>query len=253
MAKTRSGRSNTASATVATDDVLELLGEDYGPVEWTPRFDPASELVSTILSQHTSDVNSERAFENLMNTFGSLEAVAQASVVDIEEAIRLGGLARVKAPRIKAALKQVVDDVGSFDLSFLSEMPLEEAKAWLKNIPGIGPKTAAIILCFSMGLPAMAVDTHVYRVSKRLGLIGPKVTADQAHDILESSVASEDVLAFHTYLIQHGRQVCKAQRPRCGQCALSWGCPSRHLFEQGAPVKTRGKRRSAKSSSATPA
>ena len=231
---------------------MELLGKDYGPAVWIPRFDPASELVSTILSQHTSDVNSERAFENLMNTFGFLEAVAQASVEDIEEAIRLGGLARVKAPRIKAALKQVIDDVGSFDLSFLSEIPLEEAKAWLKNIPGIGPKTAAIILCFSLGLPAMAVDTHVFRVSKRLGLIGPKVTADQAHDILESSVASEDVFAFHTYLIQHGRQVCKAQRPRCGQCVLSWGCPSRHLFEQAAPGKTTRKRGPAISGSAKP-
>ena len=165
---------------------MDLLGKEYGHIEWVSRYDPASELVFTILSQHTSDVNSTRAFENLMRTFGSLENIASAPVEKIEEAIRMGGLARTKAPRIKAILNQIVDEIGSYDLSFLAEMPLDEAKAWLKRIPGIGPKTAAIILCFSLGLPAMPVDTHIFRVSKRLGLIRPKVTADQAHDILEA-------------------------------------------------------------------
>jgi endonuclease-3 len=121
--------------------------------------------------------------------------------------------------------------VGSYDLSFLAEMPLSEAKAWLKDLPGIGPKTAAIILCFSLGLPAMPVDTHIYRVSRRLGLIGPKVSADAAHDILEPMVAPEDVFAFHVYLIRHGRAVCKAQRPQCSRCVLASSCPSRRLFE----------------------
>jgi endonuclease-3 len=208
---------------------MSTLGEEYGPVEWDPRYDPASELVFTILSQHTSDVNSERAFNKLMDTFGSLEAVAAAPVEQIEDAIRVGGLARVKAPRIKAILKQVADEVGSYDLSFLRELPLGEAKAWLRRLPGVGPKTAAIVLCFSLGMPAMPVDTHIYRVARRLGLIGPKVNADQAHDILETMVPPEDVFAFHMYLIRHGRQVCKAQRPRCDSCALAWGCPSRGL------------------------
>ena len=210
---------------------MELLGKEYGPVEWTPRYDPAAELVYTILSQHTSDVNSERAFLSLTERFGSLENICEAPVEQIEDAIRRGGLAKTKAPRIKAILRQIADEVGSYDLSFLAEMPLDEAKSWLKRLPGIGPKTAAIILCFSFGLPAMPVDTHIFRVSKRLGLIGPKVTADQAHDILEVMVAEEDVFAFHMYLIRHGRQVCKAQRPRCETCALSWGCPSRRVFE----------------------
>ena len=161
-------------------EVMDALIPEYGPFHWEPRYDPASELVYTILSQHTSDINSERAFNNLMTTFGSLEAIASADVAQIEDAIRRAGLFRVKAPRIKRVLNEILDEVGSFDLSFLAEMPLEEAKDWLKRFNGIGPKTAAIILCFSLGLPAMPVDTHIYRVSRRLGLIGPKVTADQA-------------------------------------------------------------------------
>ncbi len=217
----------TSDATVSARDVMELLGREYGPIHWGPRLDPMSELVSTILSQHTSDLNSERAFRKLMETFGSFEAIAEAPVEQIEEAIRMGGLARMKAPRIKAVLRQIREEVGSFDLSFLKDMPLQEAKAWLRRLPGVGPKTAAIILCFAFGMPAMPVDTHIYRVSRRLGLIGPKVSADDAHDILESMVPPEDVFAFHMYLINHGRRVCKAQRPRCGQCALAWGCPSR--------------------------
>ncbi len=211
--------------------IMESLGAEYGPVRWAPRYDPASELVYTILSQHTSDVNSHRAFGSLMNHFGSIEAVADAPVEEIEESIRMGGLAKVKAPRIKETLRIVRERVGSYDLSFLAEMPMPEAKAWLKDLPGIGPKTAAIILCFSLGMPAMPVDTHIYRVSKRLGLIGRKVSADAAHDILEPMVEPESVFAFHVYLIRHGRAVCKARRPLCNRCVLASGCPSRPLFE----------------------
>lgn len=215
---------------VTIDDVMGLLSKEYGPFEWMPRHDPASELVSTILSQHTSDINSGRAFDNLMAVFGSLEAVATADVPDIEDAIRMGGLARVKAPRIKAVLNQVLREIGNFDLSFLGEMPLDDAKAWLKRLDGIGPKTAAIILCFSLGMPAMPVDTHIYRVSKRLELIGARVNAEKAHDVLESKVRPEDVFDFHLYLINHGRRVCKALRPLCDDCVLAWGCPSRAGF-----------------------
>ena len=219
---------------VTVGDVLELLSQEYGPFERTPRHDPASELVSTILSQHTSDVNSGRAFDNLMETFGSLEAIAAAEASDIEDAIRMGGLARVKAPRIKAVLNQVQREIGNFDLSFLGEMPLGEAKAWLKRLDGIGPKTAAIILCFSLGMPAMPVDTHIYRVSKRLGLIRAGVNAEKAHDVLEAKVRPEDVFDFHLYLINHGRRVCKALRPLCDRCVLAWGCPSRAGFAKKA-------------------
>ena len=220
-------RRPSAAKRARAAEVMRLLSGEYGPFEWEPRYDPASELVYTILSQHTSDVNSHRAFRSLMETFGSLEAVANAEVGEIEDAIKSAGLFRVKAPRIKAVLERVRAEVGSFDLSFLGEMKLEEAKEWLRRLDGVGPKTAAIILCFSLGMPAMPVDTHIFRVSKRLGLIGVKVNADQAHDVLEPMVEPEDVFAFHLYLINHGRQVCKAQRPRCGECVIAEGCPSR--------------------------
>ena len=223
---------------VVVADVMLLLGPEYGPFEWEPRYDPASELVYTILSQHTSDINSERAFKNLMATFGSLEDIAIASVGDIEDAIRMGGLAKVKAPRIKAVLNQLFEELSSFDLMFLKDMPLDEAKAWLTRLDGIGPKTAAIILCFSLGMPAMPVDTHIYRVSQRLGFVGKKISAEKAHDVLEAKVEPEDVFDFHLYLINHGRQVCKALRPRCDRCVLAWGCPSRAAFERKAK-KTR--------------
>ena len=213
---------------------MTYLGPEYDPVEWKPRYDPAWELVYTILSQHTSDINSERAFKSLRARYESLDDIAAAPTAEIEDAIRSGGLARIKAPRIKAILQQIEEELGSFDLSFLGEMRLDEAKDWLKHLPGVGPKTAAIILCFSLGMPAMPVDTHIYRVSKRLGLIGPKVTAEKAHDILEAKVAPDDVFAFHMYLIRHGRQVCKAQRPRCEGCVLGWACPSRDSFQASA-------------------
>ena len=227
--------SHSEPAQVTAQDVMERLGDRYGSVERERRYDPASELVYTILSQHTSDINSERAFNNLLATFGTVEGIAAAPVDEIEDAIRMGGLARVKAPRIKAILDKVAEDVGSFDLSFLGEMPLADAKEWLKALPGVGPKTAAIVLCFALGMPAMPVDTHIYRVSKRLGLIDQKTNAEKAHDILEPMVAEDDVFAFHMYLIRHGRDTCKAQRPRCDECVLSWGCAWLNAASSAAP------------------
>ncbi|MBI4339142.1 MAG: endonuclease III [Chloroflexi bacterium] len=198
----------------------------YGPLRWNPRREPVPELIVTILSQHTSDLNAERAYEKLISAFGSLEAVARADESVIAEAIRNGGLANQKAPRIKGALTRILEQRGALDLAFLEGMPLKEAKAWLLAMPGVGKKTAAIVLCFSFGMPAMAVDTHVHRVAKRLGLIGPRVTADQAHDLLEAMVPPEDVYRFHVYLITHGRRVCKAPRPRCEVCPLAGVCPT---------------------------
>ncbi|MBI2856373.1 MAG: endonuclease III [Chloroflexi bacterium] len=180
----------------------------------------------TILSQHTSDVNALKAYQSLLDALGPWERVAQAESEDIARAIWIGGLSRVKAPRIKAVLQAVQEKRGNLDLHFLKELPLPEAKAWLRELPGVGPKTAAIVLCFALGMPAMPVDTHIYRVSKRLGFIGDKTSADQAHDILEGAVAPEQVFAFHVYLITHGRRVCKARRPMCQVCVLKEGCPS---------------------------
>ena len=238
----RSLAKDRQSAPADIPRLVRLMAERYGPFPEEPRLDPAHEVVFTILSQHTSDTNSARAFSLLKEKFGTLEAVARAKVADIEEAITPGGLARIKAPRIKEVLNLVLELNGSLDLSFLREMPLEEAKAWLRQLPGIGPKSAGIILSFSLGLPAMAIDTHIYRVCRRLALIGPKVTADKAHGILEAAVDPDQVFQFHLSFITHGRQVCKAQRPHCWECVVASDCPSRNQFmaeEQGS-VGARG-------------
>jgi endonuclease-3 len=211
----------------ASEEVFDILATAYGEVEHRPRLDGTSELVWTILSQHTSDLNAGRAFDALTDTYPTWEALLDAPTGDIVNVIRGGGLAQQKAPRIQEVLSQVRERTGGFDISHLAEMPLADAKAWLQALPGVGPKTAGVVLAFALGMPAMAVDTHIHRVSGRLALIGPKVTADEAHDVLERSIAPERVFGFHVYLITHGRRVCKAQRPLCGHCALSQRCPSR--------------------------
>jgi endonuclease-3 len=209
---------------------IQMMTEQYGPFDQEPRLPPTDEMVFTILSQHTSDINSSRAYRRLMESFETLDDVAAADVPAIEKAIAPGGLAKIKAPRIKAVLNRVLELNGSLDLSFLREMPLNEAKAWLRQLPGIGPKSAGIVLSFSLGMPAMAIDTHIYRVSQRLGIIGPKVSADKAHDILEEKIEPEEVFNFHVSYINHGRQVCRAQRPLCPQCVVGGICPSRKKF-----------------------
>ena len=217
---------------LSTSQVLEVLEGEYAPQPWEPRYDAMRELVFTILSQHTSDRNSERAFARLMQTFGTLEAVAQGDVEVIVQCITGGGLASIKAPRIKQVLNLIMERCGALDLSFLREMPLEEAKRWLRELPGIGPKSAAIILCFSLGMPAMAVDTHVHRVIKRLGLVGPKTDVDKSQELLEKMVEPQQVYPLHVTLITHGRRVCKALRPLCHQCVLAQSCPSRAFYQQ---------------------
>ena len=238
------------------EEAIRLMTEAYGPFPEEPRLDPIHELTFTILSQHTSDINSERAFRSLMQRFGSLDAVVDADVSEIEEAISGGGLAKIKAPRIKEVLSKIVELNGSLDLSFLREMPLADAKAWLRQLPGIGPKSAGIILSFSLGMPAMAIDTHIYRVSQRLAFIGPKVSADKAHDVLEEAVKPEQVYPFHQAFINHGRQVCRAQRPRCEECIVGHGCPSRKGFlkaaEKEARAAERAKARSSRKTNTPP-
>ncbi len=204
--------------------IHNLLLEAYGPRTWHPRLDPVGELVSTILSQNTSDVNRDRAFHRLRERFPTWEEVRDGEVAAIAEAIRPAGLSQIKAPRIKAALQTITDYRGELSLDFLAEMPMDEARSWLVGIKGVGPKTAAIVLCFAFGRPAFPVDTHVHRVARRLGLIGPKVSREKAHERLEALVPPEDCYAFHLNLIAHGRQICKAQRPRCRECLLREHC-----------------------------
>ncbi len=207
-------------------EISRLLAREYGRPVWQARRDPVSELVAVILSQNTSDVNSQRAFENLIGSFGRWEDVAKASAAEIERVIRSGGLSRVKADRIRKILQTILKQRGALDLSFLASMPLEEAKAWLRMLPGVGPKTVACVLLFALGRPAMPVDTHVYRVSRRLGLIGKGVSVERAHEILDGIVPPEDVYAFHINMVKHGRKVCRARRPDCPGCVLRGLCPS---------------------------
>lgn len=249
--RSRTGGSGRRRPSIPIPEAIRLMTEEYGPFPEEPRLDPVHELTFTILSQHTSDTNSERAFRSLMQRFGTLEEVAKGEVEEIETAVSVGGLAKIKAPRIKEVLTRIIELNGSLDLSFLREMPLDEAKAWLRQLPGIGPKSAGIILSFSLGMPAMAIDTHIYRVSQRMGLIGPKVTADKAHDLLENAVEPEQVYPFHQAFINHGRMVCKAQRPRCPECVVAHGCPSGKKFiaaaEREARATARAKSRGTKS------
>ena len=239
---TRKARSKAPSVPALTaSEVLAALYKEYGPFSTEPRYDPISEVVYTILSQHTSDINSERAFNQLMDDFGSLEQVAEADPELIARSIKMGGLATIKAPRIKQVLNLILERRGSLDLHFLKDLPLGEAKAWLRELPGIGPKTAGVILCFALGMPAMAVDTHIYRISKRLGLIGPKTNYEQSHDILEQAVSPEDVHSLHMTLINHGRRVCKAPRPLCQRCVLAYGCPSKELGDKVPPKASKAK------------
>lgn len=200
--------------------VNQRLNESYGPRERYSARDPLEELILTILSQNTSDRNSGRAWRSLQLRYRSWEAVLAADTSELYEAIKSAGLGNIKAPRIQSVLQEIFDRRGSFDLHFLRELPMAEAKRWLTSLPGIGPKTAACVLCFACDMPALPVDTHVHRVSQRLGLIGPKVGADAAHDLLEQAVPPDDVYAFHVNMILHGRQICHAQRPECGRCPL---------------------------------
>jgi endonuclease-3 len=212
--------------------VHRLLIEEYSQREWRPRLDPLSELIFTILSQNTSDVNRDRAWERLKERFPTWESVLAADATEIADAIRPGGLADIKAPRIQEALRAIKReqrpelDEGrdEFTLDFLAEMEVDEARRWLTSLNGVGPKTAAIVLLFSLGKPAFPVDTHVHRVSRRLGLIGPKTSREQAHEVLEELLPPEIYYTFHLNLIAHGRGVCQARRPRCETCVLQEHC-----------------------------
>jgi len=205
-------------------DVHNKLIETFGPVDWRPPLSPVDELVSTILSQSTTDLNRDRAFNRLEAHFGSWEAVMNGDVADIETAIRVAGLSRQKAPRIKAALQFVFDSQGELSLDFLKEMPAAEARGWLTQMYGVGIKTASIILLFSLDMPAFPVDTHVHRITKRLGLIPPKASAEKAHYILEKALPPETYFDAHLNLIRLGREICRARKPECEACPLKEMC-----------------------------
>jgi endonuclease-3 len=202
------------------------LLKHFGSLEPPRRSDPLEELVLTVLSQNTSDANSFRAYGSLRARFPTWEALAAARPSEVAAAIRSGGLSNVKAPRILAILCAIEEREGEFDLSFLRRMTDAEARDYLTSLPGVGPKTAAVVLAFSLDRLAFPVDTHVYRVATRLGLIPPKTSAARAHDILEEITPPDIRVAMHVGLIRLGREICRPGRPRCEICPLADICPT---------------------------
>lgn len=186
---------------------------------------PVDELVLTFLSQSTTDANSRRGFQQLRERFPHWEAVADAPVEAIEAAIRVCGLSRQKAPRIKAALQRIREEQGAITLDHLAELPPDDALAYLTSFNGVGRKTASCVLLFALGMPFMPVDTHVLRVARRLELIPATTTAEEAHALLEALLPEEAYLPFHVNMIAHGRQTCTARRPACDRCPVQPCCP----------------------------
>ena len=234
--------------------VLDSLAAAYGRPVWQRRLDPTSELILTILSANSADVNAEVAFESLRSAYPSTSvpadaagatlrhfpgwggrglpdvpppdwsAVEAAPIAELTDVIRPGGLANQKAPRVQAALSALRENGGDYSLAFLADKPALEARDWLAAIPGIGKKTASVVLLFGFGLPLMPVDRHVHRVSQRVGLIGPKTDPDQAHDLYLEMLAPGQMYEAHVSLIEHGRRTCHAQRPDCEHCPLAPRC-----------------------------
>ncbi|HEX5828714.1 MAG TPA: hypothetical protein VFY23_14400 [Candidatus Limnocylindrales bacterium] len=229
--------------------VLAGLTERYGEQRWEARLDPTSELILTILTQNTADVNAEKAYEALRAAYPSdrdpevhvpgigwggeglstaappdWAAVEHAPLPELIDVIRPGGLGPQKAPRLQATLRHIREQRGDYGLGFLGDMPALEARDWLTAIDGIGKKTASIVLAFCFGMPLMAVDRHVERVSKRIGLIPPKATADQAHDLFLGLLEPDEMYAAHVLLIHHGRQICHAQNPAHDICPVRDRC-----------------------------
>ena len=204
--------------------VHKKLLEFYGEPVWRNPLPAIDELVSTILSQNTNDVNRDRAFDALRAKFPTWETVRDAREKDVVEAVRVAGLANQKGPRIQQVLKAITKERGNLDLSFLKKMSVEDARNWLTKFNGVGPKTAAIVLCFSLDMPAFPVDTHVYRVTGRIGLRPEKMTVEQAHPHLESLFPPETYYAAHLNIIRIGREICTARKAMCEKCPIKKLC-----------------------------
>jgi endonuclease-3 len=196
----------------------------YGPAAWPPTYAPLDELVATILSQHTSDINSDRAFAALKRSYPTWQAVRDAPLDDLIESIRTGGLAVVKAERIQAVLRALTSTTGEVHMPDLRRMRRATAMATLTSLPGVGRKTAACVLLFGSHVAALPVDTHVHRVALRLGLVPPRTTPERTTDLLEAELDPRQYYAFHVHVIRLGREICKAARPQCEICPLRERC-----------------------------
>jgi endonuclease-3 len=204
--------------------VHRRLLEVYGEPVWRNPLPPLDELVSTILSQNTNDLNRDRAFQALRRGFPTWEAVRDAPRRAVVAAIRPAGLANQKGPRLQRVLRDVTAQRGRLELEFLRSWPPDEARQWLLHFKGVGPKTASIVMLFSLDMPAFPVDTHIYRVSGRLGLRPARVSAEQAHGLLAELFPPETYKAAHLNLIRLGREVCQARRPACERCPVTRWC-----------------------------
>jgi endonuclease III len=204
--------------------VYRRLIDFYGEAKWENKLPPIDELVSTILSQNTNDTNRDKGFNALKSAYGSWEAVRDAPVEEIVAAIRPAGLANQKGPRIQSVLREVTALQGELNIDFLKTISPQEARKWLIQFKGVGPKTAAIVLQYSLDIPAFAVDTHVFRIIKRIGLISEKTTANKAHDLSENIFSPKSFYALHIYMISLGREICHARTPKCEICPLNDIC-----------------------------
>lgn len=211
--------------------IVSRLEKAHGPRRWQQGDGPVEELVATILSQNTSDTNSGAAYEELTRRFRDWDEVADAPAVKVADAIRSGGLADQKTATVQRALRQIRQDFGKITLDSLEIWPPQRGMDYLTNIRGVGPKTAACVLMFSLGRPILPVDTHIHRQAIRLGLVPPNATAVQTQRTLQEACPPKMVYAFHVLLITHGRKICRAQRPNCAGCVLEDLCPSAFTFE----------------------
>ena len=204
--------------------VAVILRELYGLPNWSRSLPAIDELVDCILSQSTTDTNRDRAFEALRLRYPDWEAVMNAPTIEVIETIRPAGLANQKGPRIQNVLRRIHAEHGAMDIEFLNDLPIEDAKRWLTSLEGVGPKTAAIVLCFAFNREAFPVDTHIHRVGQRIGFLPEGISADKAHPVMEAIVPPQDYYGFHINLIQHGREICQARRPKCERCPLMLYC-----------------------------
>jgi endonuclease-3 len=211
--------------------IYDRLRRAHGPLDPPRRLNPLEELILTILSQNTSDVNRDRAYAAMRERFPTWEALAAAPVGELAAAIRPGGLSNIKAPRILAVLAEIRErEGGPLDLSWMRAASSKRVRDYLTSLPGVGPKTAACVLAFSLGRPALPIDTHVFRVARRLGFLDQRTDPARAHEVMEGLVPPRLRVRMHVALIRHGRTVCRAGRPRCERCPVCDLCPTAPLY-----------------------
>jgi endonuclease-3 len=233
-----------ASQRVTAQKIFRELEGVYGKPAWGDQKPPVDELISTILSQNTNDANRDKAFQALRARFPAWEDALEGPVEDIIAAIRPAGLGPQKGPRIRSVLRTIKEARGRIELDFLRAYQVEAARAWLRELPGVGPKTAAIVMLFALEMPAFPVDTHVHRVTGRLGLRPGRMTADAAHDHLAGLFDPDQYASAHLNLIRLGREVCHARKPDCPRCALRRMCP---FFRAQAGGKAEARRKASRS------